>query len=63
MVVHGSSPMTEMELVTNKLTINYENAALVQFRLKKCSFSFFLKLIVVRLSRTVKGISFQIVGA
>ena len=47
--------------MTNKLTINYESAALVPFRLKKWSFSFFLELLVLRLSRTVKGISFQIV--
>ena len=44
--------------MTNKLTINYENPALVQFRLKKWSFSFFLKLVVVTLPRKVKGISF-----
>ena len=49
--------------MTNQLTIKYEDPALVQFRLKKRSFSLFLKLVVVRLSRTVKGISFQIIGA
>ena len=49
--------------MTNKLTINYENPALIQFRLKKKSFSSFLKLVVVRLLRIVKGISFQVIGA
>ena len=45
--------------MTNKLTINYDNPALIQFRLKKQSFSFFLKSVVVRLLQTlrVKGIS------
>ena len=41
--------------MTNKLTINYDNPALIQSRLK--SFSSYLKSVVVRLLRTVKGIS------
>ena len=35
---NASSPIAEIKLevlVTNKLTINYDNPALIQFRLKK----------------------------
>ena len=43
--------------MTNKLTINYNNPALIQSLKSKVLVCFYLKSVVVRLLRTVKGIS------